>query len=248
MKRSLVFQRRKQAELLLAEGSRRTFPSRCCQVFRSGPKRAGTSSRLSPPPPRGILRWETTASSGFRGICVLSLATAALQSTRSGARCLTAAPARRAAPAEQGVERRGGFRHPRDLSAHGFRAASLLEQHGCSGLLFYCERSSCPVPFASLKRCWGALPAGLLCRGREMRLWREDAPANVPLSAPVPCALAFFPWFSLLHLPKSIPEFVPLSFHSGRCRSCCRKTWFSPTWKTDLDPGADRPNIGAFTS
>lgn len=120
----------------------------------------------------------------------------------------------------------------------------LLEQHNCSGSLFYCQRSSCPPPFAPLRRCWGARPAGLCAGRRETRLWREATGANVPLSAPVPCRLAFdspvFPPPSSQDCSQARCSLLSLTAReerSGRCRDRCGKSRFSPVWKTELDQG-----------
>lgn len=212
MKRSVVFQCRKQPELLLAL----VLPISSLAGLLLWSE---TGWHIVPAPThRAILRWEMATSSGFHSVCILSVVTAALQSTRSRAHCLCAAPACRASPAEQGVGRWGRFQCLRDLSAQGFRAAPLLERHDSSGFLVYCKHSSCTVAFASLKRCWGALPAGL-CAGRRrcacgVRMLQQ-------MFHFLPLVLAhwhFFPQFSLLHLPKSVPGLVPLSFQSQQQR------------------------------
>lgn len=165
-------------------GSRRSFclprahvsPSHLIIARSFAPGRSGlNSSQLLPQ--SGSSVGKTATSSGFRSVCILSLATAALGNIRS----------RELSLQNKGLGTGLGF----GVQGTGRFMVSELEQHDCSRLLFYCEHSSSPVPFTSLKRCWGALPAGPCARGREMCLWREGALANVPLSALVPCGLAF---------------------------------------------------------
>ena len=142
----------------------------------------------------------------------------------------------------EGVGRGDRFRRPRDLSAHGLRAAPSLQCHDRSGFWFSLERSSCRC----LSQRGGDVAGRSVCRGPEMCLWREDTLANAPLSTPAPCRLAFDPRIFPSPSPQlcsrarsSLLSLTAREKRAGGRGGCCGATWFTPMRGAERDREAE---------